>query len=70
MSLEEFVDVLPDFGQPFDDLVQFEVRSASRGCLRCDQATSEESTEEATDRLNVVGVEDPSKVVMQLEIRR
>ena len=69
MRLEEAVEVLPDLRQPVGDLVEARVAHA-RPQLLLHELSPEVAAEEALDRLHVVGAEDPTEVVVQLEVGR
>lgn len=67
MRLQELVEVLPDFGDPLDDLLKGRIAGASLDLL-VDGATPEEPSEESLDGLHVIGAQHPAEVVMQLEV--
>ena len=61
MSLEELVEVEPDFGHPVDDLVEVVVPHA-RHHLRLHEPPPppQEATQETLHRLHVVRAQNPS----------
>ena len=67
VRLKELVDVLPDLGQPLDDLDEVKVHAPGDHLDRHELPT-QVAPEERPNRLDVVGVEDPAEVVVQLEV--
>jgi hypothetical protein len=61
------VDVLPYLGQPVNDLGKVRVAIA-RSYLVLNKLALEVTTEEALDRLHMVGTQHPAEVVVQLEV--
>ena len=63
MCLEELVEVLPNFRNPVNNLLELFVMNTSAGfCF--EKFSSEISTEEPFDGFHVVCTQNPSEVVM------
>ena len=67
MRLKELVQVLPDFRDPFNDLLQRRIASASFN-LPVNSLAPKVAAEEALDRLHVVGTQHPTEVMVQLQV--
>ena len=73
VSFETFVQMLPDFWQPFDDLGELlEAFLVAIGRPRpgFDGLLLEVPAQESLDGFDVVGAENPFEVVVELQIRR
>ena len=67
MGLQELVDMGPHFGNPVNGAIQIIVPDA-RADLRFHQLPAQVASQEALDRLHVVGAQHPAEVVMQLQV--
>lgn len=67
MGLQELVDMGPHFGDPVNGAIQIIVPDACAD-LSFHQLPAQVASQEAFDRLHVVGAQHPAEVVMQLQV--
>ena len=67
MGLQELVDMGPHFGDPVYGAIQIIVPDACAD-LSFHQLPAQVASQEALDRLHVVGAQHPAEVVMQLQV--
>ena len=67
MRLQELVDSMPDLRKPVDDCHQVVIDHSTRP-LFVRQTPFEVATEEPENRFDVVGVQDETEILVELEV--